>query len=443
MIVPQDVKNAMKNENFHFLRKGAVKEAGIAAGDGGSDGDVAEIGNGAKHPALRFEFPWRRMVRIPFRDGKRKNIRGARLAAIEAVPAGDLCVGDESDGDRFGRKVETAANSGEESFEGTNGDANAALAIENHPRKSVARRFPAGRKRAGRTAVGGARRGVLVVGLDDALDEIVADNVVLVEIDHGDSLDIADDFDGFDEAGAASVGQIDLGDVAGDDGLGIEAEAGEEHLHLLAGSVLRLVEDDDGIVESAAAHESERSDFDNVLFEEALELIGFEKVVQGVIERTHVGIDLLLKGAREKTEAFAGFDGGTGEDDAIDLLGKKSLDGHGDGEIGLSGTAGTDGENHIVRFESFDIALLIGAFRSDRFFAERAGTGRRKGAGERVRRTRSSQVKEGFHLIIGGDVAITDTLIVFVEKASGAVHIGGIAFENDVVIEKMSRDVQG
>ena len=39
-------------------------------------------------------------------------------------------------------------------------------------------------------------------------------------------------------------------------------EAGEEHLHLLAGGVLRLVEDDEGVVQRAAAHEGERRDLD-------------------------------------------------------------------------------------------------------------------------------------------------------------------------------------
>ena len=86
---------------------------------------------------------------------------------------------------------------------------------------------------------------MLVIGLDDALHEVVADDVALVEINQRDAFDFTDDFDGFDQAGAAVVRQIDLGDVAGYDRLGIEAEAGEEHFHLLAGGVLRFVENDE------------------------------------------------------------------------------------------------------------------------------------------------------------------------------------------------------
>src|SRR6185437_8149543 len=104
-------------------------------------------------------------------------------------------------------------------------------------------------------------------------NKIVADNVALVEVNDGDAFDLADDFDGFDEAGTALAGQIDLRDVAGDDRLGIKTEARKEHFHLFAGGILRFVEDDERIVERAAAHEGERGDFDDVLFEEALELV--------------------------------------------------------------------------------------------------------------------------------------------------------------------------
>src|SRR5512146_1084556 len=59
-----------------------------------------------------------------------------------------------------------------------------------------------------------------------------------------------------------AVGQVYLGDVAGHHDLRAEPEAGEEHLHLLGGGVLRLVEDDERVVEAASAHEGERGDLD-------------------------------------------------------------------------------------------------------------------------------------------------------------------------------------
>src|SRR5260221_10054563 len=46
--------------------------------------------------------------------------------------------------------------------------------------------------------------------------------------------------------------------VARDDRFGPEAEPREEHLHLLGGRVLRLVEDDERVVQRPSAHERER-----------------------------------------------------------------------------------------------------------------------------------------------------------------------------------------
>jgi hypothetical protein len=63
--------------------------------------------------------------------------------------------------------------------------------------------------------------------------------------------------------------QVDLGDVPGDDGLRAVAEARQEHLHLLGGRVLRLVEDDEAVVERPPAHERERRHLDGAALDEA------------------------------------------------------------------------------------------------------------------------------------------------------------------------------
>ena len=83
-------------------------------------------------------------------------------------------------------------------------------------------------------------------------------------------------------------GQIDLRDVAGDDGLRSEAEARQEHLHLLGGGVLRFVEDHERVVERAAAHERERRHFDRAALEILLGFLDVEHVVERVVERTQV-----------------------------------------------------------------------------------------------------------------------------------------------------------
>ncbi len=82
-----------------------------------------------------------------------------------------------------------------------------------------------------------------------------------------------------DEA-AAAAGDVDLGGVAGDHDLRAEPDAGQEHLHLLRRRVLRLVEDDEAVVERAAAHERERRDLDGLAFEQLLCPLGIDHVVQ-------------------------------------------------------------------------------------------------------------------------------------------------------------------
>lgn len=99
-----------------------------------------------------------------------------------------------------------------------------------------------------------------------------------------------------------SARQVDLGDVTGDDDLGVEAEAGEEHLHLLGAGVLRLVEDDERVVERATTHVSERRDLDRARRHQPRDRVGVEHVVQGIVERAQIRVDLVEQGARQETE---------------------------------------------------------------------------------------------------------------------------------------------
>src|SRR5215212_545704 len=159
-----------------------------------------------------------------------------------------------------------------------------------------------------------------LVRFDDLLDEAMAHHVLVVEVNERDALDLRDNLERLDEPRRARARQVDLRDVAGDDRLRAKPEARQEHLHLLAGGVLRLVENDEGIVERAAAHEGQRRDLDDALGDELLGALDVHHVVQRVVERPEVGVDLLLHRPGEEAELLAGLDGGTGEDDALDLF---------------------------------------------------------------------------------------------------------------------------
>ena len=67
--------------------------------------------------------------------------------------------------------------------------------------------------------------------------ELVPDDVLVRELDEADPVDRAEDVAHLDQAGGLVARQVDLGDVAGDDDLGAEAEPRQEHLHLQRGEV--------------------------------------------------------------------------------------------------------------------------------------------------------------------------------------------------------------
>ena len=167
------------------------------------------------------------------------------------------------------------------------------------------------------------------------------------------------------EQPALAVRHVDLGDVAGDDDTRAEADAGEEHLHLLGRRVLRLVEDDEAVVERAAAHERQRGDLDGLALEQALRALGLDHVVQGVVQRAQVRVDLGHQVAGQEAEALAGLDRRAGEDDPLDLLGLQRLDGHRHGQPRLAGAGRADAERDDVLGDGVDVALLAGRLGSD------------------------------------------------------------------------------
>src|SRR5260221_4246882 len=139
------------------------------------------------------------------------------------------------------------------------------------------------------------------VRLHDVLDERMAHDVSLVEMDEGDAFDVADDLHRLDKPGRAAYGQVDLRDVARDDRLRAEPQAGQEHLHLLRRRVLRFGGDDEGVVQRAAAHERDRRDLNPAPLEQALGALRLDHVLDAVLERPPAGVGPLLYVAGQET----------------------------------------------------------------------------------------------------------------------------------------------
>ena len=59
-------------------------------------------------------------------------------------------------------------------------------------------------------------------------------------------------------------GKINLTGIACDHRSGPETNSRQEHFHLLLRRVLRLIQNDEGVIEGAAAHKCQRRDLDNM-----------------------------------------------------------------------------------------------------------------------------------------------------------------------------------
>src|SRR5713226_9205486 len=135
---------------------------------------------------------------------------------------------------------------------------------------------------------------VSLVGVHDVGHQLVPDDIVTSqpgEINIVDAVQYV-----LDQAQAAQLTgrQVDLRDVSGDDDPGAKAEPGQEHLHLLGRSVLRLVENDERVVQRAAPHVSERGNLNRPGRGQPRDRVGVEHVVQGIIERPEVRVDLFV-----------------------------------------------------------------------------------------------------------------------------------------------------
>ena len=93
--------------------------------------------------------------------------------------------------------------------------------------------------------------------------------------------------------------------------------------------------------------------------------LGLEQVVEGVVERPQVGVDLGHQVAGEEAQALAGLDRRPGQDDPVDLAGLQGLHGQGHGQIGLAGAGRADPEGDDVGGDGVGVLLLPAGLRTD------------------------------------------------------------------------------
>ena len=262
---------------------------------------------------------------------------------------------------------------------------------------------------------------------------------------HGlDALDAGQETDRLLEARPLPGRQVDLRGIAGDHHLGALAETRQEHLHLHARGILCLVQDDEGICQRAPAHEGERRDLDDAGVEVALDLLGRKHVVERVVERPEIGIDLVAHIAGQEAQPLARLDGRARENDALDHAALKAGGGKGDGEIGLAGAGRADAEDEIRLLDGADVGALRHCARRD-LLAARADMGRaRRGcrircAGCDARLGMTDQPVD----VAGPDlVAVAGTLVEALEHLAGLQAGGFRADQRDDIAVRVRLDAE-
>ena len=92
-------------------------------------------------------------------------------------------------------------------------------------------------------------------------------DVAAVELHDADPLDTAQNLHRPRQSAVGTTGQVDLRHVARDDEFGITSHARKEHLDLRQGRILRLVQNDESVVERTAAHVGQRRDLHGPLLD--------------------------------------------------------------------------------------------------------------------------------------------------------------------------------
>ena len=120
-----------------------------------------------------------------------------------------------------------------------------------------------------------------------------------------------------------------------------------------------------GIVERASAHVGQRRDLDDVLLQQLDHLLHAEHLVQRVVQRAQVGVDLLGQVAGQEAQLLAGLHRRAHQDQALHARFVQRFDRAGHGEEGLAGAGRADAEVDVVGGDRVQVLGLVGAAAAD------------------------------------------------------------------------------
>src|SRR6266481_5568826 len=213
---------------------------------------------------------------------------------------------------------------------------------------------------------------MLLIRPDNLLHQVVPHHVLLAELHRADSRNSPANFHGLDQPALLPARQVNLRDVPGNHGLRIESQPRQKHLHLLAGGVLRFVQNHERIIQRPPAHKRQRRNLDDSLFQEPLQFVRVQHVIKRVIQRPHVRINLLLQRPRQKSQSLPRLHRRPRQNNPVHLLRQQRAHRHRHGQIRFSGAAGANPERHVVRFNLFHVLPLRRRLRRNHFLPKRS-----------------------------------------------------------------------
>ncbi len=95
-----------------------------------------------------------------------------------------------------------------------------------------------------------------------------------------------------------------------------------------------------------------------------MHLLVAHEVVERVVQRAQVGIDLLREVAGQEAQALARFHGRAREHDALHGAALQRVHGAGHGQVGLAGAGRADAEGDVVAGDVLQVGRLVGRARA-------------------------------------------------------------------------------
>ena len=176
---------------------------------------------------------------------------------------------------------------------------------------------------------------------------------------------VADDLIGFEAMDGRDIGalnkvkemcqarglvaaQVNLSRVACHHQAGAAPNTGHRHPHFSNGHVLRVINDDERLVERPPTHVTERCDFELSLLNELVELLKPDKIAQDIFKEIELPVAFHLFTRCLSDDLAVSEDVRPGDDDVLYILKSQLIERCGNGNMGLSCAGGVSSFDRSV-----------------------------------------------------------------------------------------------